>query len=109
MSRVGPLGFKLSAPLAKGSNCTHKVFSVSNDRNISSDKYISKLNYCGWLQAVADNLTCAANVAKCVHCEGTQGMHIVMSLRIYFGLCLAGWVCVLISIRLNSVLPFFAK
>ena len=55
-------------------------FLVSNDRMISSDRYIGKLYSSGWLQAVADNLTCAANVAKCVHCEGTQGMHIVLSL-----------------------------
>ena len=56
------------------------TISVSNDRAVSSDKYVSKLYSSGWLQSVADNLTCAANVAKCVHCEGTQGMRIVLSL-----------------------------
>lgn len=55
-----------------------KMVDLFNDRGISSDRFISRLSSAGWLQAVADCLNSAANVAQCVHCEGTPEVPVVI-------------------------------
>ncbi|VDM53870.1 unnamed protein product [Angiostrongylus costaricensis] len=46
-----------------------KMVELCNDRQISSDRFISRLAQASWLQCVSDSLNCAANVAQCIHLE----------------------------------------
>lgn len=49
-----------------------KLVEACNDSNISPDKWISKLNSCGWLQGVSEALTCACVAAQCLDREGRK-------------------------------------
>ncbi|KAL6724353.1 hypothetical protein Aduo_019249 [Ancylostoma duodenale] len=46
-----------------------KMVELCNDRQVSCDRFVSRLAQASWLQCVSDSLNCAANVAQCVHCE----------------------------------------
>ncbi|KAE9417573.1 hypothetical protein Angca_002687 [Angiostrongylus cantonensis] len=55
-----------------------KMVELCNDRQISSDRFISRLAQASWLQCVSDSLNCAANVAQCVHCEDTPEVPVIV-------------------------------
>lgn len=45
-------------------------FTVCNDTSSSMDKWLSRLESCGWLSHIKDVLLCACLVAQCVDREG---------------------------------------
>ncbi|KAK6760392.1 hypothetical protein RB195_021746 [Necator americanus] len=55
-----------------------KMVELCNDRQVSCDRFVSRLAQASWLQCVSDSLNCAANVAQCVHCEGTPEVPVVV-------------------------------
>uniref|UniRef100_A0A914WJT4 Myotubularin phosphatase domain-containing protein n=1 Tax=Plectus sambesii TaxID=2011161 RepID=A0A914WJT4_9BILA len=55
-----------------------KLVEACNDSSASSDRWLSKLGGCGWLQAVADTLTCACVVAQCVDREGETEVPVIV-------------------------------
>ncbi|KJH48406.1 hypothetical protein DICVIV_05521 [Dictyocaulus viviparus] len=55
-----------------------KMVDLCNDRQVSSDRFVSRLAQASWLQCVSDSLNCAANVAQCVHCEDAPEVPVVV-------------------------------
>jgi len=49
--------------------CLH---TACYDVNTSSDKWLSRLDACGWLSHIKDALTCACVAAQCVDKEGAM-------------------------------------
>uniref|UniRef100_A0A0N5AGS3 Myotubularin phosphatase domain-containing protein n=1 Tax=Syphacia muris TaxID=451379 RepID=A0A0N5AGS3_9BILA len=55
-----------------------KLVEVCNEPIQSMDRWLSKINASGWMQAVADALTAAATIAQCVYCEGSSETPVVV-------------------------------